>query len=120
MKATLQNVLTEQFYQKAITLQERLTEGVEALISEFDLPWIVKRLGNRSEYWFRPSPLRNGGEAYAAIDHELDLYMHLFALNRGILMTPFHNMALISPDITDADVVYHTKVFREAVVSLFG
>jgi glutamate-1-semialdehyde 2,1-aminomutase len=120
MKATLQNVLTDEFYSKAISLQEKFTEGVETIIKEFNLPWIVKRLGNRSEYWFRPTPPRNGGEAYAAIDHELDRYMHIFALNRGILMTPFHNMALISPAITEADVDYHTKIFKEAVVSLFG
>jgi len=119
MKATLQNVLTDEFYARAIKLQERFTEGVEGVIKEFNLPWIVKRLGNRSEYWFRPIPPRNGGEAYAAIDHELDRYMHLFALNRGILLTPFHNMALISPDATQEDVDYHTKVFREAVQSLF-
>lgn len=120
MKATLQNVLTDEFYSKAIQLQEKFTEGVETAIKEFNLPWIVKRLGNRSEYWFRPTAPRNGGEAFAVIDHELDRYMHLFALNRGILMTPFHNMALISPEIKEADVDYHTKVFREAVVSLFG
>ena len=119
MKATLQNVLTEDFYSKAIALQECFTEGVEAVIREFDLPWIVKRLGNRSEYWFRPTPPKNGGEAHAAVDPELDRYMHLFALNRGILMTPFHNMALISPETTQEDVDYHTKVFREAVQSLF-
>ena len=120
MKATLQHVLTDEFYTKAIQLQEKFTEGIETVINEFGLPWIVKRLGNRSEYWFRPTPPRNGGEAYAAIDHELDRYMHLFALNRGILMTPFHNMALISPEITEANVDYHTKVFREAVISLLG
>jgi glutamate-1-semialdehyde 2,1-aminomutase len=120
MKATLQQVLTDEFYSKAIALQECFTEGVESIIKEFDLPWIVKQLGNRSEYWFRPTPPKNGGEAFAAIDHELDRYMHLFALNRGILMTPFHNMALISPEITQEDVNYHTKVFREAVSSLFG
>jgi glutamate-1-semialdehyde 2,1-aminomutase len=120
MKATLQNVLTDEFYSRAIRLQERFTEGVEAVIKEFELPWIVKRLGNRSEYWFRPIPPRTGGEAFAAIDHELDRYMHLFALNRGVLLTPFHNMALITPDISEADVNFHTKVFREAVQSLFG
>jgi glutamate-1-semialdehyde 2,1-aminomutase len=120
MKATFQHVLTEDFYKRAITLQEQFTAGVEGVIKEFDLPWIVKRLGNRSEYWFRPTPPKNGGEAAAAIDHELDRYMHLFSLNRGILMTPFHNMALISPETTQEDVDYHTKVFREAVVSLFG
>lgn len=120
MKATLQNVLTDEFYAKATKLQEQFTAGVEAVIQEFDLPWIVKRLGNRSEYWFKPTPPRNGGEAAAAIDHELDRYMHLFALNRGILMTPFHNMALISPETTQEDVDYHTKVFCEAVQSLFS
>ncbi|HCR71011.1 MAG TPA: aspartate aminotransferase family protein [Anaerolineae bacterium] len=119
MKATLQNVLTEDFYTKAIALQEKFTAGVESVIQEFELPWIVKRLGNRSEYWFRPTPPKNGGEAHATIDRELDRYMHLFTLNRGILMTPFHNMALISPETTQADVDYHTKIFREAVQSLF-
>ncbi|HCK65824.1 MAG TPA: aspartate aminotransferase family protein [Anaerolineae bacterium] len=118
MKATLQNVLTEDFYTKAIALQEQFTAGVESVIKEFELPWIVKQLGNRSEYWFRPTPPKNGGEAHAAIDHELDRYMHLFMLNRGILMTPFHNMALISPEISQEDVDYHTKIFREAVQSL--
>ena len=120
MKATFQHVLTEEFYERAIALQEQFTAGVEGVIKEFDLPWIVKRLGNRSEYWFRPTPPKNGGEAAAAIDHELDRYMHLFSLNRGILMTPFHNMALISPETTQEDVDYHTKVFREAVQSLFA
>jgi len=119
MKATLQHVLTQDFYDKAIRLQERFTEGVETVIKEFELPWVVKQLGNRSEYWFRPNPPKNGGEAFAAIDHELDRFMHLFALNRGILLTPFHNMALISPEIKQDDVNYHTKVFREAVQSLF-
>ena len=120
MKATLQNVLTDTYYSKAISLQEQFTEGVQSVIKEFNLPWIVKQLGNRSEYWFRPNPPKNGGEAHAAVDPELDRYMHLYALNRGILMTPFHNMALISPETTQADVDHHTKVFREAVQSLFG
>lgn len=120
MKATLEHVLTPEFYEKAIALQEKFTEGVESVIREYELPWIVKRLGNRSEYWFRPSPPKNGGEAAAAIDHELDRYMHLYMLNRGILMTPFHNMALISPETSQVDVDYHTQVFRGAVKSLFS
>jgi len=119
MKATLENVLTDEFYSKAIALQECFTGGVESVIREFELPWIVKQLGNRSEYWFQPKPPKNGGEAYAAIDHELDRYMHLYALNRGILLTPFHNMALISAETTRTDVDYHTRVFRETVQSLF-
>jgi len=118
MKATLEGVLTAEFYGRAIKLQERFTEGVETVIREYGLPWIVKRLGTRSEYWFRAVPPRNGGEAFAGVDHELDRYMHLFALNRGILLTPFHNMALMCADTTEADVDYHTGVFRDAVTSL--
>lgn len=120
MKATLEQVLTPSYYEKAFALQEKFTAGVESVIAEFNLPWIVKRLGTRSEYWFRPRPPKNGGEAAAAIDHELDRYMHLFMLNRGILMTPFHNMALLSPEITEADVDTHTRLFREAVQALLA
>ena len=107
-------------YKMAIELAIRFSQGIESVIKEMDLPWIVKRLGCRSEYWFRKTPPRNGGEAFAAADSELDRYMHLYSLNRGILMTPFHNMALIAPDTSEADVDYHTRVFREAVTSLFG
>jgi glutamate-1-semialdehyde 2,1-aminomutase len=118
MRATLEHVLTPEFYARAIALAERFEQGVHQVIEEFELPWVVKRLGNRTEYWFRPTPPRNGGEAHAAIDPELDRYMHLFALNRGILMTPFHNMALIAADTTEADVDYHTQVFHESVEAL--
>ncbi|HSP06493.1 MAG TPA: aspartate aminotransferase family protein, partial [Acidobacteriota bacterium] len=79
---------------------------------------IVKQLGCRAEYWFRPEPPKNGAEAAAAIDPDLDRYMHLAALNRGILMTPFHNMALMSPQTTEADIDLHTHVFRETVAAL--
>lgn len=120
MRATLEYVLTERAYQKAIELSNQFAKGVEATINEFKLPWIVKRLGCRSEYWFREKPPRNGGEANAAVDGELDRYMHLYSLNRGILLTPFHNMALIAPDTTESDVDYHTRIFREAVVELMN
>ena len=118
MRATLEQVLTPENFDRMIPLAERFEQGVKDVIAEYDLPWIVKRLGCRAEYWFRPEPPRNGGEAAAAVDFELDQYMHLFALNRGILMTPFHNMALISPATSAADIDRHTAVFREAVRSL--
>jgi glutamate-1-semialdehyde 2,1-aminomutase len=120
MRATLEYVLTESAYHKAIDLSIKFTKDVECVIHELNLPWIVKRLGCRSEYWFRENPPKNGAEAYAAIDSELDRYMHLFTLNRGILMTPFHNMALISPDTTEKDIDYHTQVFRDAVKNLLA
>ena len=120
MRVTLEQVLTQENFDRMIPLAERFEQGVEEVIEEFELPWIVKRLGCRAEYWFRPTPPRNGGEAEAAVDFELDQYMHLFALNRGILMTPFHNMALISPYTREADIDQHTRVFREAVTSLIA
>lgn len=118
MKATLQHVLTEKNYKYTIALAKRFEKDVNAIIQEKSLPWHVNRLGCRVEYWFRPTPPRNGGEAAAAIDGELDRYMHLASLNRGILMTPFHNMALMSPDTTEADIDKHTQVFREIVENL--
>ena len=120
MKATLTEVLTEAAYARMIPLAERFAAGVEAVIAERRLPWIVKRLGARAEYWFRATAPRNGGEAAAAIDAELDRYMHLAALNRGVLMTPFHNMALMCPATSAEDVDLHTAVFRESVAAVEG
>jgi glutamate-1-semialdehyde 2,1-aminomutase len=120
MRATLEQVLTSAAYAVTVPLAERFQAGVEGVIREFGLLWIVKRLGCRAEYWFRPAPPRNGSEAAAAADFELDRFMHLFALNRGILLTPFHNMALIAPDSTTADIDRHTTVFREGVIALLG
>jgi glutamate-1-semialdehyde 2,1-aminomutase len=93
---------------------------VSAVIREHNLLWIVKRLGCRVEYWFRPTAPTNGSQAAAAIDADLDRFMHLAALNRGIMMTPFHNMALMCPDTTAADVDAHTRVFGECVELLLG
>jgi glutamate-1-semialdehyde 2,1-aminomutase len=119
-RATLEQVLTESAYGRTIPLAERFASGVAAVIDEYRLPWTVQRLGCRAEYWFRPVPPRNGGEAASAVDSELERYMHLAALNRGILLTPFHNMALIAPAVTEADVDRHTEVFRESVAALAG
>lgn len=120
MRITLTEVLTQAAFDHTIPLAERFTAGVEGVIREFDLPWHVTRLGCRAEYWFCPHPAANGAEAAAAVDHELDRYMHLAALNRGILLTPFHNMALIAPDTTAADIDYHTTVFRQSVAALLS
>lgn len=120
IRATLEHVLTQPMYDRALPLAQRFIDGVQGVIDEFGLPWHVTRLGNRAEYWFIPHPPRNGGEAAAAFDADLDRYMHLAALNRGILLTPFHNMALIAPDTTAVDVDYHTQVFRESVGLIVG
>ncbi len=120
MRATLDEVLTEDAFARMIALAERWTDGVETAIANAGLPWHVTRLGCRAEYLFGPDRPRNGSEAHAAGNFPLERYLHLFALNRGILLTPFHNMALMSPATTEADVDRHTAVFREAVLELAG
>ncbi len=118
MRATLGSVLTEETYARTIPLAARFAESVASVIRENALPWHVTRLGCRAEYWFCAEPPRTGAEAAAAVDPDLDRYMHLAALNRGILMTPFHNMALIAPGVSEADIDRHTAVFRESVGAL--
>ena len=103
-----------------IPMAERWTAGVAKTIAEFDLPWHVTRLGCRAEYMFTQKPPRKGTEAHDAMDFELERFMHLYCMNRGILLTPFHNMALMSPQTAEEDVDLHTKVFREAVKELVG
>lgn len=119
-RATLGEVLTDDAFARMIPLAERWTEGVESAVEESGLPWHVTRLGCRAEYLFGAGRPTNGSQAHAAGDSELECYMHLFALNRGILLTPFHNMALMSPATTEADVDRHTEVFHEAVLELAG
>jgi glutamate-1-semialdehyde 2,1-aminomutase len=119
-RATLGEVLTEEAFGRMIPLAERWTEGVDAGIAAARLPWHVTRLGCRAEYLFGPDRPRNGAEAHAAGNFALERYMHLYALNRGILLTPFHNMALMSPATTQADVDLHTEVFGEAALELAG
>jgi glutamate-1-semialdehyde 2,1-aminomutase len=118
MRATLQHVLTEGAFHRMSSLAERWTAGVRAAIDRFGLHWEVQRLGARAEYWFSSEPPRTGAEAAAADDHPLARLMHLYALNRGIQLTPFHNMALMSPATTEDDVDAHSSVFAEAAAEL--
>jgi glutamate-1-semialdehyde 2,1-aminomutase len=112
-RATLSKVLTDAAWQHTIPLAARFAEGVRAAIGS--LPWHVTQLGCRAEYRFQPAPARNGTEAHAAADAKLERYLHLYALNRGVLLTPFHNMALMAPTTTAADVDRHSEVFAQAL-----
>ena len=118
MRATLTKVLTKDAFDRMIPLAERWTTGVAKAIVDEGLPWHVTRLGCRAEYLFAAEPPMNGREAHDAMDFELERFMHLYAMNRGILLTPFHNMALMSPQTETEDVDHHTKVFREALKEL--
>jgi glutamate-1-semialdehyde 2,1-aminomutase len=118
MRATLEHLLTTANFERMIELAKRFNEGVARAIARRGLPWNLQRLGCRAEYTFRQTPPGNGGESAAASDFELERLLHLYALNRGVLLTPFHNMALMCPETTEADIDQHTKVFEEVVAEL--
>jgi glutamate-1-semialdehyde 2,1-aminomutase len=120
VRASLTEVMTDAVFEGMIRLGERWTAGVAEVIASRGLRWHVTRLGCRAEYHFMPHPPRNGAEQFAAADSELERFLHLYAMNRRILMTPFHNMALMCPATTEADVDRHTEVFAAAVDELFG
>jgi glutamate-1-semialdehyde 2,1-aminomutase len=119
-RATLEHVLTPEAFDRMIPLAERWTAGVERVLADRGVPWHVTRLGCRAEYHFLPQAPRDGAEAAAAADYPLERYLHLAALNRGLLLTPFHNMALMSPATTEADVDHHSAMFDEVVGELFA
>src|SRR5271163_3502363 len=118
MRATLEHVLTAGNFGKMIALAVRFNKGVSGAIQGSGLPWNVLRLGCRAEYTFCEKPPRNGGESAGAADFELERFLHLYALNRGVLLTPFHNMALMCSETSEADIDRHTSVFVEAVKAL--
>jgi glutamate-1-semialdehyde 2,1-aminomutase len=118
MRATLEHVLTSAAFEAMVARAGRYTAGVGGVIETGALPWNIVQMGARAEYRFCPRPPRTGGESNAAADPELEEYLHLYTVNRGVLLTPFHNMALMSPDTTDADVDAHTDVFAQAVFDL--
>ena len=118
MRATLQEVLTDEAFAAMIALADRFTAGVRGVIAEYHLPWNIVQLGARAEYRFCPSPPRSGAASHAAADPALDEYLHLYLANRGVLITPFHNMALMCPATTAADVDAHTSVFAAAAAEL--
>ncbi|MED7821867.1 transaminase [Streptomyces chiangmaiensis] len=119
-RATLEDVLTDQAFAAMDELSRRFEAGVRAGIERWDLPWSVSRLGARSEYRFANPAPRTGTQSAAASDTDLEDYLHLYLANRGLLLTPFHNMALMCPATTDKDVDTHTEVFGEALSELFG
>jgi glutamate-1-semialdehyde 2,1-aminomutase len=120
MRATLQGPLADDAWVRTERLATRFAEGVRGVIERFGLPWHIVQLGCRAEYRLSAEPPRNGGESLRAADPELERLLHLHALNRGVLLTPFHNMALMCPSTTEAQVDRHTAVFEEAARALLG
>ncbi|MFF1407261.1 transaminase [Streptomyces sp. NPDC058294] len=119
-RATLEHVLTDEAFARMAALAERFETGVRAAVQAHGLPWSVSRLGARTEYRFTSPAPRTGTRSAAAADPELEDFLHLYLANRGILLTPFHSMALMCPDTTERDVDTHTEVFAAALAELAG
>ena len=117
-RATLAEVLTDAAFARMTVLGRRWEAGVAGVLADNRLPWHVTRLGCRAEYGFAAEPPRDGATAAAADDFGLQTFLHLHALNRGVLLTPFHNMALMCPATTEADVDRHTEAFAAAAADL--
>jgi glutamate-1-semialdehyde 2,1-aminomutase len=116
--ATLSEVLTREAFEDMFALRERYVDGVESVLAARGIPWTIASLGARAELCFAPEPPRTGSESAALFDTALEDALHLHLLNRGVMITPFHNMALMSPATTAADVDRHTEVFDEAIAAL--
>lgn len=119
-KATLAGVLTPENFARMKTMCDRFVAGSQDVIERYGAPFCLVQLGARCEYRFTPIPPRSGGESAAAHDAALDEFLHLWMLNRGVLITPFHNMALMCPATTEADVDRHNTLFAAACEALFG
>jgi glutamate-1-semialdehyde 2,1-aminomutase len=117
-RATLESVLTDEAFGHMTEMAERFEAGVNRVMASHEVPWNSVRLGCRVEYHFQATPPRNGSEAVEADDRDLGRYMHLHALNRGVLLTPFHNMALMCPATTEEQVDRHTEAFGAALAEL--
>ncbi len=120
MRATLEKVLTDDSWPRMIELATAFREGVEAAFDEANLPWTCTQLGARAEYRFASPAPNNGTESANAANADLEEYFHLYTANRGVLITPFHNMALMCRDTKLSDVERHTELFRDACLELVG
>jgi glutamate-1-semialdehyde 2,1-aminomutase len=120
MRATLEHVLTEEAFDGMIATCTLFVDGMNVLFEKYELPWSIAQLGARCEYRFATPYPRNGGESNAAADGDLEDFLHLYLANRGIMLTPFHNMALMCPTTTVEDVAVHHLMFERAIKELLG
>jgi len=119
-RATLEHVLTDEAFARMIDTATYFAAGVQSVIDRYSLPWSLSQLGARAEYRFANPAPRNGTESAASADGELEDLIHLYLLNRGIMLTPFHNMALMSPVTSTPDIDRHHSVFGAAIAELMG
>lgn len=120
MRAALEHELTEENFEKMIALADYFTAGVNQLFEKYQLQWSINQLGARAEYRFAKPYPKNGTDANSVADSELEDFIHLYLANRGVLLTPFHNMALMCPTTTKSDIDRHHVVFEEVIRELLA
>jgi glutamate-1-semialdehyde 2,1-aminomutase len=119
-RATLEEVLTAAAFAGMTEVATGFADGVRKIIAEYALPWSVAQLGARVEYRFAAPAPRTGTESAATADPELEDFLHTYLVNRGVLLTPFHNMALMCPQTTPDDVARHHEIFAAALGELLA
>ena len=120
MRANLEQVMTQAAYDHMLPLAARLAEGLRRVIGKHGLNWSVTELGARCEFQFCATSPRTGAEAEAAFHDELQMALHLYLINRGILITPFHNMTLCCPSTTAQDVDKLITMLDQALTELLA
>ena len=104
MRTQLAEVATEEAFERMFAGLDRLANGLEEVLRKHNVPWSLTRSGARCELQFMPAMPVNGTDAKNNFDWDLMYYMHLYLHNRGIIITPFHNMMLVSPVTTEEDI----------------
>lgn len=120
VRVMLEQVITEQNYEHMFDVAAQLEADIQKTLDQYELPWHVTRMGARVEYGHTPEPRRTAREVEETTDSELEQLLHLYCLNRGVMITPFHNMMLTSPATTAADVERHNNIFGDCIRELLG
>ena len=103
LAAALAHLHTPATHRRMEERAAQLVSGIEAALRRHGVRWQVSRVGARLEFGPAPAP-RTGRQSVESIDPDLEGALHLYLLNRGFLLTPFHNMMLASPVTTAAQV----------------
>ncbi|MFN3988070.1 MAG: aspartate aminotransferase family protein [Rhodocyclaceae bacterium] len=120
MRVMLDEVMSDDAYAHMFEVAHTVADGLRTIIARYALDWSVTQIGARCEYQFRTQPPRTGREAEAAMQPDLESALHLALLNRGVLLTPFHNMVLCSPAHTRSDAEALLTAFDDALQTLLA
>jgi len=118
LRANLEHVMTPAAYEHMLRLADRLEDGLESLVNDENLPWHVSRVGARLEVGFMRTPPRTGRASTAGLPPLLPDAIRMYLLNRGLVITPFHNMMLLSPATTAMQVDRLASAWAQCITDL--